>query len=443
MQSSRILSSSAISFCVGALAFAPACSSSINANTSDGGSSGDGGAGGGSAVSCPLLGEQLFEGTAPIERGDMAFAVDPACSRVYMWYGDGAIPVNCQPSGSQFLNEGYAYDVSTGLWSTIVSAGTSFPIERARSRGVWDAKRRRFILFGGRYRAGGSGSYTFLNDLWAFDPETREWTELSAQDAPGAPSGRMNFTMDADPERDRILVHGGGTTDFSAFTPNNETWAFDLATNAWSQIGLAGTLPTARLFHVSAFDRAGSRLYIFGGGGADAFVTTSFMSDTWVLDLSTDTWSEVQSTTRPAGRIKAELLYDAERTRLVMFGGHDDTSLGNTNDVWTLDLQTGQWASNITGDTFNAPALGFCDFPSNFATVDPTSPERRESHLFDSSGGTAVMYGGRTDCGLARDTWELDLATLTWIQINESAVGMTCYRSGSLTCDDPDAKMCI
>ena len=79
----------------------------------------------------------------------------------------------------------------------------------------------------------------------------------------------MNFSMDADPERDRIPIHGGGTTDFTTFTPNSETWAFDLATNTWSQIGLAGTLPPARLFHVAAFDRAASTLYIFGVGGED------------------------------------------------------------------------------------------------------------------------------------------------------------------------------
>jgi hypothetical protein len=53
------------------------------------------------------------------------------------------------------------------------------------------------------------------------------------------------------------------------------------------------------------------------------------------------------------------------------------------------------------------------------------------------------MYGGRTDCGLAKDTWSLDLATLGWTQLNPSPLGMTCFRSGSLSCQEPGARLCI
>jgi hypothetical protein len=254
----------------------------------------------------------------------------------------------------------------------------------------------------------------------------------------------MNTTMDADPERNRILLHGGGTTDLTTYTIDNGTFAFDLETRSWSPIGTTGTLPPPRIFHGSALDRSRGRLYVFAGAGEDAFTATQFYRDLWYLDLASDIWTEVPSDSSfPAGRIKPEMAYDAARDRILLFAGHDDTQLGNTNDLWSFDPAGGAWSLLIQGDTFNQPADGLCDFPADFATIDPASPERRESHLFELAGETAVMFGGRTDCGLAKDTWELDLATPAWRQINESPLGMTCRRSGSLQCDEPGARLCI
>lgn len=387
----------------------------------------------------------LQAGVAPARRGDMAFAIDPATDRVYMFFGDRAEPANCGPAASDFMEDGWVFDPASNRWAELEIQGAARPQRRARSSGVWDEARGRFILFGGRYRAGASGSYTFLDDVWAFDPATAEWTELSAQGSPGGPSGRMNTTMVADPANDRVLIHAGGTTNFTAFTVDSETWAFNLADNTWQQLGMGPTQPTARIFHVAALDRTRQRLFVWAGAGEDAFTATSFFRDLWYLDLATDTWTEVPADASfPAGRIKATMELDAARDRLVMFAGHDDGQLGNDNDVWTFDLANLRWTREIQGDTFNRlfPGSPFCDFPADFANVDLASPERRESHLFLIRGDRAFMYGGRTDCGLTNDTWVLDLTTMTWTQVTMSFNGMTCFRSGRTDCEDPNARKC-
>jgi hypothetical protein len=387
-------------------------------------------------------GGTLPEGVAPPRRGDMAFAVDPATQRTYMFFGDRAEPMNCGPAASDFMDDGWMFDATTNRWSSLPVNGTA-PLKRARASAVWDKMRNRFIMFGGRYRAGTMGNYTFLKDVWAYDPANGTWTELFAQDAAGGPSGRMNTTVLADPDRDRIIVHAGGTTNFTAFTVDSETWAFSLADNTWSQIGTTGTLPTARIFHMAALDRMRGRLFVFGGAGEDAFTATEFFRDLWYLDFANDTWTQVPiSGEWPTGRIKGVMEYDEGRDQLVLFAGHDDTSLGNTNDVWTLDLANLTWMLRKQGDTFNNPPAGFCDFPADFATVDLMSPERRESHLFVIVGDTAIMYGGRTDCGLSNDTWKLNLMDNSWDEITRSFNGMTCFRSGRTNCDQAGEKMC-
>jgi hypothetical protein len=134
--------------------------------------------------------------------------------------------------------------------------------------------------------------------------------------------------------------------------------------------------------------------------------------------------------------------YDEARNRIVLFAGHDNSSLGNNNDVWTLNLDTLVWERLPGGDVYNRPQIAFCDFPADFATIDPAFPERRESHLFINMGERMLMYGGRTDCGLANDTWYLHLPDMTWENVNESFTGMTCFRSGRTDCNEPDARKC-
>ena len=96
----------------------------------------------------------------------------------------------------------------------------------------------------------------------------------------------------------------------------------------------------------------------------------------------------------------------------------------------------------IAGDEFNKPPNDFCDPPADFATFDPNSPERRESHIFTNTRDGAFLFGGRTDCGVANDSWLLDLNSFGWETLNESISGMTCYRSGRTDCDDPGSKLC-
>lgn len=380
-------------------------------------------------------------GTAPIGRSDMAFATDPDTKRVYMIDGDKALPVQCNPSPSDFVEDAWVFDPATKQWASIDTSGSQDkPLVRVRASGAWDAMRKRVIVFGGRYRQGTTGAYTFLKDVWALDPSTGTWTQLSPENNMQGPTGRMNATMVADPANDRVLIHAGGTTNGLSFAVNNDTWAFNLSDNTWHQLGMTGA-PMPRIFHVSALDKMRKRLYVFSGAGADAFTAASFYQDMWYLDLTAGTWTQVPTTNGfPNGKIKASLDYDGARDRLVFFGGHDSQDV--SNDVWTFDLSALTWTRKIAGDRITGMATGQCMFPASFATIDPMSPERREAQLFSIVGDQAVTFSGETDCGISNDTWILDLTSMTWTQINSSFSGLTCPRSGRTDCNQPNAQLC-
>jgi hypothetical protein len=365
----------------------------------------------------------------PAPRGDATGVVDPVTGRMYVFGGDTGPVVRCIPA-PVFSGETWRYEPSCDRWDLLTTPTAPSP----RSRAAWalDARRRRLIVFGGRFRQGTTGAYTLYRDVWAFDLATERWEEIAVKGE--APVARSNAAAAYDPESDAFLLFGGNTsTSGLTFTPRNDTWALDLGTSTWRRVTTSGALPTARLFHAAAL--VGRSLWVYGGGGANAFMGP-FYSDLWRLDLATGAWSRVTLTgesTALGGRISAALLPTGEGATLI--GGHDDGALGNRNDVITVSA-TGEVAVARAGDEINRPGAGFCDFPADFSTTDMDAPERRSAFVFavDPMRQRALVFGGKTDCGNAGDVWSLDLNTHAWRSLRGATEGLSCQRSGRENC---------
>jgi N-acetylneuraminic acid mutarotase len=366
----------------------------------------------------------------PAPRGDSAGVVDPVTGFLYVFGGDTGRVVSCMAMPA-FSDETWRYDTRCDRWDRL----TTDTHPSARSRAAWalDTRRRRMIVFGGRYRAGASGAYTNYNDVWSFDLATERWEQLMPMG--DAPAARANAAATYDAERDVVLLFGGNTsTNGASFTPRNDVWALDLEAPAWRRITTTGTAPSTRLFH--AVTVAGGALMVYGGGGANAF-TGPFYRDLWRLDLTSRAWSSVMlsgSATALGGRIGASLLplRDGE---VMVVAGHDDGALGNRNDLLTINT-AGAVRVVRGGDELQTPGAGFCDFPADFTTTDQDSPERRSAFVVahDPMRNRAIVYGGKTDCGLAGDVWALDLMSNTWRPLRGSTDGLSCQRSGRENC---------
>jgi N-acetylneuraminic acid mutarotase len=70
----------------------------------------------------------------------------------------------------------WKYSTSTGVWEKI---GYTYPNAPAPRRGhVAAVIAGKMIVWGGFGGWGGSGALTYLNDMWAFDPQTKQWTSV-------------------------------------------------------------------------------------------------------------------------------------------------------------------------------------------------------------------------------------------------------------------------
>ena len=143
------------------------------------------------------------------------------------------------------------------------------------------------------------------------------------------------------------------------------------------------TNPPDRAGASMAYDRATGTVVLFGGEDRYSF------GDTWTWDGST--WTKQHPATSPSARELASMAYDAATGTVVLFGG-----IGHRlfDDTWT-------W--NGTTWTKQAPATH-------------PSPRRLASMAYDTATGTDVLFGGYNTFdppSALNDTWTWDGTTWT------------------------------
>ncbi len=323
--------------------------------------------------------------------------------------GTPDVPMNCTSDGTrEFSAETWIYDDPCGSWEQVDAA----PSARGRHAAAWGAGS--MYVFGGRYREQAGGEYTLYDDILQFEVASRRWSALDVEGA--RPAARAMSALAYDPRRERLWLFGGNVaTSGLRYEPLDDLWSFDLGEGTWQQ-HITEEAPEPRLFHSMLYDESRDWLVVFGGGNETAFDNfPTYFANVWAYDIEAGTWTEIaEGGTGPLGRFWSSFVHEEQSDRYVVFGGHDpgtlvtgDESLGNLNDVWSLEPVSARWSQVAAGDRFHAPNRGFCDFPPDFATLDLTLPERRSAHSFvwSKSCGHALLFGGKTDCGSIDDVW--------------------------------------
>ncbi len=366
-------------------------------------------------------------GMVPEGRGEHVAFYDAARKRLLVFGGNVAEPEMCNPVRPSYEEVVWAFYPDCGVWERLEPAGDS-PLGRTRMALAYDSGADRVLLFGGRRR--GTMGYQNYDEVWAFDLATNTWELLEATGT--KPPARNAAAAGYDPDGNRLLVFGGNTSSSGLrYQAVDDTWAFDLTARTWERID-GDPKPPARIFPGGAV--LDGKFYVYGGT-ADFF--GPILGDLWALDVATDAWAQVETEEAPDAprtRFAAQLLADPDRGRLLVLMGHDDTDLGNSNDVYAYDPATGAWRELHPGDQLNARPDGFCDFPADFVTMESDSPERR--HMFGAAIGPRFAYVtmGKTDCGNVNDVWSMDLSDGTWQMLSAATEGESCERRGDTDC---------
>jgi hypothetical protein len=167
-----------------------------------------------------------------------------------------------------------------------------------------------------------------------------------------------------------------------------------LEARGWSEIIATNAGPQPRYDHSAVLDPVRQQLVIFGGRDTETF------GDTWLIDLATRTWREVPAA-GPAPRFGHGAVYDAaDRRMLIVMGQGADFF----NDVWAFDLDQETWT----------------ELKANDRSAAAPRPRYGQSAALDTQGRVLISHGF-SDQGRFDDTWAFDLAAARWVNLTPAS----------------------
>ncbi|CAG0981063.1 hypothetical protein PHYC_01768 [Phycisphaerales bacterium] len=289
-----------------------------------------------------------FDGLAWTDRsaGDPGYRVaSTMCwdgTRVILFAGS----VSATPNGPTSINaQTWGWDGST--WSLLDTG--SGPNGGAYASSAFDSARARVVLYGGL----GNGP-----DTWEWDGAA--WSLANSSGPTGLDSGLMAY----DSARQRIVYHSYRTSNGVA-----ETWEYDGL--AWTLANAGGGAPPAHVEAAMCYDAARQ-------------VTTLWhdVYGTWNWDGVTWTQAVPPGAGPSAPRFSADMVYDPDRERCILWSGQRGVGLDPPHDTWEWDGAA--WTQ--------VAASG----PPQFALY---------GSAWDAANHRVVIYGGYRAGARSNDTW--------------------------------------
>ena len=269
----------------------------------------------------------------------------------------------------------------TSAWTAL--SPSSSPSVRAAHDMAYDAQSDRIVLFGGL-----DGSLQVLEDTWAYDFQSDEWTEMNPVTAPSA---RSSLAMAYDAAADRVILFGGVQNIGGSFVEANDTWAYDFDTDTWTNRSPA-VAPSPRLGHRMVYD-AHSDVVILVGGHRGRDPSAVFLNDTWSYDFDANVWSERTPALHAGGGNHGGLVYHAPSDQMILFGGSE--AAGSSQATWAYDAVGDRW-------TELRPAVA-------------PSPRFLVGMAHDTSSNRVVLFGGTSG---ATETWTYHVEGNQWTQLD-------------------------
>jgi len=236
---------------------------------------------------------------------------------------------------------------------------------------------------------GPSMSFSWFNDLFSFDTETKEWKQIGATGQ--IPSPRAAFGMDT--VGSSIYLFGGRDQN----KRQNDLYVLDTTTTSWSKPTTFGIKPAERSFHTfTSLAPAGKQqLLLFGGLSS----REELLNDVHIFDVASFAW--VQPATN--GEINPRRFHSAalHQRSLVVFGGSSNYSQETQecttfhNDAFSVDLGPVLDARPVTVPPPTAPMAVAPPAPAFLSSStksdqqsDDTRGKKRKSDDITSLGDT-------------------------------------------------------
>jgi N-acetylneuraminic acid mutarotase len=364
-----------------------------------------------------------------------------------------------------------ASGTSTGVYGTLgIPSPSNIPGGRANSVS-WTDSAGNLWLFGGQ-GIDGSGIQGYLNDVWVFNPLTKQWTWVSgsktvpgiSEGQPGvygllgvpaagnSPGGRYSANAWKDLEGNFWIFGGWGVDPIGDFCNLDDLWEFNPTTELWAWMGGSNGCPNfeagvpglyGALGQFAPANNPGSRssaatftdsignLRFFGGIYTDLTEVNYPFNEMWEYSPASGEWAWTSAypygpgdyaqlgafTTANYPGVRSDSAHwtDNQGNFWLFSGRYVDESAGvsRANDLWEFKTALNEWAwiggANGTGNT-NPGIFGTFGTPAT-----GTIPGYRAAPMtWTDASGNLWLFGGfgvdsTGSSGYLNDMWQFGL----------------------------------
>jgi hypothetical protein len=297
-------------------------------------------------------------------------------NRGVLWKAFGSAQIggdtgNCGDCG---VNDTYKFNPATGegVWTEVCGNTMAVcpPGALQESTLAYDPVHDTLVLYGGL--KGGTPSA----DTWEYTPTNNTWTKTCGLEAPG-PSACGPPQLDApglvyDASLGRFVLFGGMVPP--AGSPmNTATWLYDVATHSWSQVNTPTNPPASKFPVMDYVPRLGAVILI--GSEQPSAHTWAFNGVQWI-DLNIASGPALSVVPK-----ENQGSYDVSADRFVLFL----PGASNTGDVWSLDLP-----SSLNGLPAPGPSATLSQTNLSFAGEPVGTTSSTQNVSLTNTGTTAL-----------------------------------------------------
>jgi len=226
------------------------------------------------------------------------------------------------------------------------------------------------------YLFGGANEKEVLSDLWVLD--NKVWKKVLTKNEPDP---RTFSSLGYEELDSRLILFGGSKVLFGKKPANknllNDTWEFK--NNQWKKI-ITSNAPSPRAEANMVYNKDSERIVLFGGYTIQGSEYIK-LNDTW--EFYDNNWHLV-STSGPSNRHGVSMVYDGENKSIVLFGGS------------TLDKQYGE----SKGETW-----AWKNEKWNKLSIVQPAGVFNASMIYDKKDKEIIRFGGWNGKSRIDETW--------------------------------------
>ena len=201
-----------------------------------------------------------MSGVSPPARAWVDMTYDVESDRIILFGGREVLRVDPIYSDHQVINRNdtWAYDYNNNVWEEMTpgenpKTGWGYGI-------TYDVESDRVILHGGM-----NDDFSH-NETWAYDYNTDNWTKMITSVNPGP---REVFSMAYNVITDQCILfgglnYGGYLAKTGSWEPFDDMWVYDCNNNNWTELHLSN-FPKARAGHEMVYNTKEDLLVLMGG----------------------------------------------------------------------------------------------------------------------------------------------------------------------------------